>query len=153
MVILDLFVPDSNGNGLGSALLVSQLQFQLSSIGSEMQPKEVSLQIKNSELAYNLLAEQRSRLASILTAFEEVFLSQRDKSEIFEIFIWWVNGQLFQTYHTNIGEHGYVTPTDYVMDMLGHRISIELRAKTIANVCPKYQFDKQHTMPIHSRTE
>jgi hypothetical protein len=78
MVILDLFVPDSNGNGLGSALLVSQLQFQLSSIGSEMQPKEVSLQIKNSELAYNLLAEQRSRLASILTAFEEVFLSQRE---------------------------------------------------------------------------
>jgi hypothetical protein len=74
----NFFAPDSNGNGLGSALLVSQLQFQLTSIGSEMQPKEVSLQIKISELAYNLLAEQRRRLASILTAFEEVFLSQRE---------------------------------------------------------------------------
>jgi hypothetical protein len=56
--------------GLGKALLVSQSQYQLTNIASQMQHNEVSLQLEISELSYNLSMNQRRKLASILSACE-----------------------------------------------------------------------------------
>ena len=138
------FSAENMGTGLGCAFLVSQSQFQLTNIGSKLQPKEVSLQVEIAELAYNLSTEQRRRLASILTSCEEVLLSQNEKipnthtwptsiprslQDIRSFYLegkWAIIPNLPRPTVKTIGEHAYVSLADCLVDLLGHGISVEL---------------------------
>jgi hypothetical protein len=110
------FTSEYMSKALGKALLVSQSQYQLTNIASQMQHNEVSLQLEISEMSYNLSTNQRKKLASILSACEELFMKQRnmsynclhhrplqytDLSKKYAAFTWRLDGQLFQTYSEN----------------------------------------------------
>jgi hypothetical protein len=141
----NFFTSKYMSKGLGKALLVSQSQYQLTNIASQMQHNEVSLQLEIAELSYNLSTNQRRKLASILSACEEFFMKQREHESqlsaswptsiprsLKEIHSFYMEGRWViipnlpcPTVRT-VGEHVYVSLNNCVVDLLGHGIPIGL---------------------------
>jgi hypothetical protein len=141
----NFFTSKYMSKGLGKALLVSQSQYQLTNIASQMQHNEVLLQLEIAELSYDLSTNQRRKLASILSACEEFFMNQREHESqlsaswptsiprsLKEIHSFYMEGRWViipnlpcPTVRT-VGEHVYVSLNNCVVDLLGHGIPIGL---------------------------
>jgi hypothetical protein len=141
----NFFTSKYMSKGLGKALLVSQSQYQLMNIASQMKHNEVSLQLEIAELSCNLSTNQRRKLASILSACEEFFMKQREHEsqlsaswptsiprslkEICSFYMedsWAIIPNLPCPTVRTVGVHAYVSLNDCVVDLLGHGIPIGL---------------------------